>query len=97
MVPVQAQNGLLQQGRGMFEGLLQGRPGGSGLAEAEIGAGLREALRVGSERVIANLGRVDGFSANPDVRIALPGSLQSVSRRSPWSACPASPTISSCA
>ena len=73
-----AQDGLLQQGRGLLEGMLQGKPGGSDLGDAEIGAGLREALRVGTERVTASLGQVDGFNANPDVHIPLPASLQSV-------------------
>lgn len=76
--PVHAQDGLLQQGRGLFEGMLQSRPGGSDLGDAEIGAGLREALRVGTERVTASLGRVDGFNANPDIHIPLPDSLQRV-------------------
>jgi hypothetical protein len=77
-VAVHAQDSLLQQGRGLFEGMLKGEPGGSGLGDAEIGAGLREALKVGTERVTASLGQVDGFNGNPDVRIALPATLQSV-------------------
>jgi hypothetical protein len=75
---VHAQDNLFQQGRGMLEGMLQGQPGGSGLGDAEIGAGLREALKVGTERVTASLGQVDGFNGNPDVRIPLPATLQSV-------------------
>jgi hypothetical protein len=74
----QAQDGLLQQGRGLLEGVLQGQPGGSGLGDAQIGDGLREALRVGTERVTASLGQVDGFNTNPHVHIPLPESLQTV-------------------
>jgi hypothetical protein len=77
-VEVDAQNGLLEQGRGLLEGVLPGPQGGSDLDEAEIGAGLREALRIGTERVTANLGQVDGFNANPDIHIPLPGNLQGV-------------------
>jgi hypothetical protein len=80
-----AQDSLFNQGKGLLEGVLQGQPGGSqqrgagsGLSSAEVSAGLREALRVGSERVTASLGRIDGFNTNPDVHIPLPQSLQTV-------------------
>jgi Protein of unknown function (DUF4197) len=74
---VRAQDGLMQQGRGLLEGVLLGEPGGD-LSDAQIGDGLREALRIGSERVTASLGQVDGFNANPDVHIPLPQSLRTV-------------------
>ncbi len=48
---------------------------GSSLTNQEIGDGLREALRVGTERVVGQLGRTDGFNADPAVHIPLPGSL----------------------
>ncbi|WP_299615258.1 DUF4197 domain-containing protein [Pelagibius sp.] len=50
------------------------------LSEAEIGDGLREALRVGTERVVDKLGQDDGFNADPDVHIPLPDSLQKVQK-----------------
>ena len=75
---VHAQDNLFQQGRGLLEGVLQSQPRGSDLGDAEIGAGLREALRVGTERVTASLGQVDGFNANPDIHIPLPDSLRTV-------------------
>ena len=71
-----AQDSLFDQGRGMLEGVLQGQSGGGDLSEAQIGDGLREALKVGTERVTANLGQTDGFNTNPDVHIPLPQSLQ---------------------
>jgi Protein of unknown function (DUF4197) len=73
---VDAQDNLFDQGRGLLEGVLQGQQGGSGLTDNQIGAGLREALKVGTERVTASLGQVDGFNTNPDVHIPLPQSLQ---------------------
>src|SRR5919106_509724 len=73
---VHAQDSLFQQGRGMLEGVLQGQPGGGDPSEDQVGAGLREALKVGTERVTASLGQVDGFNTNPDVHIPLPQSLQ---------------------
>jgi len=53
---------------------------GSGLSIAEISGGLRDALRVGSERVVATLGRTDGFNKAPDVHIPLPGSLKTAQK-----------------
>lgn len=50
------------------------------LSNAEISDGLREALRVGTERVVGQLGQTDGFNADPDIHIPLPESLQSVQK-----------------
>ena len=58
--------------------LNQGGGTSGGLTTAEIGDGLREALRVGTERVVGQLGRTDGFNADPDIHIPLPGSLKRV-------------------
>jgi hypothetical protein len=53
--------------------VLQGVLGGSGaLGQSEIAAGLKEALRVGTGRVVDTLGRADGFNADPKVHIPLP-------------------------
>ncbi len=52
--------------------------GGSSLMPAEIAEGLKEALRVGSQRVVDRLGAADGFNADPSIRIPLPQSLQTV-------------------
>lgn len=48
---------------------------GQGLTGAEIEAGLREALTVGTQRVAADLGQVDGYFGDPQIRIPLPGRL----------------------
>lgn len=48
----------------------------SALTSDEISNGLREALRVGSERVVDTLGRTDGFNTASDIHIPLPGSLK---------------------
>lgn len=52
---------------------------GSGGApdRATIAAGLREALRVGSERAVAATSRRDGFLGNALIRIAVPDELDS--------------------
>jgi hypothetical protein len=51
------------------------------LSESEIAAGLREALRVGSDRVVAQLGQTDGFNRDPQVHIPLPEDLNEVRRK----------------
>ena len=50
----------------------------TGITLEEIGAGLKEALRVGSEDVVARLGRLDGFNADSAVHIPLPKQLDTV-------------------
>ena len=49
-----------------------------GLSTQEIASGLKEALRVGSGRVVGQLGRKDGFAADPAVHIPLPDSMRQV-------------------
>jgi hypothetical protein len=51
---------------------------GAGLSDSEIDSGLREALRVASERTVDQVGVVDGFNADPDIHIPLPASLNKV-------------------
>ncbi|WP_422367975.1 DUF4197 domain-containing protein [Pelagibius sp.] len=65
---------LLKSGEGETAGGLSA----TSLSAAEIGDGLREALRVGTERVVGQLGQTDGFNADPDIHIPLPDSLQKV-------------------
>ena len=45
------------------------------LTNEEIGLGLKDALRVGSETVVSQLGREDGFNNDPAIHIPLPKSL----------------------
>lgn len=53
--------------------ILGGVLGNSGaLGSTEIAAGLKEALRVGTDRVVDTLGQEDGFNADPKVHIPLP-------------------------
>ena len=51
---------------------------GGTLSTEEIAAGLKEALRVGTERVVSRLGRMDGFNGDPLVHIPLPEKLRTV-------------------
>lgn len=48
------------------------------LSDGEITSGLKEALRVGSDLVVNQLGTTDGFNADPNIHIPLPNSLKKV-------------------
>lgn len=50
----------------------------SSLSNSDIASGLKEALRVGSERVVGQLGKTDGFNSDPAIHIPLPKSLKTV-------------------
>lgn len=75
--PVAAQS-LLDGAKDLLQGTIGGQGGGaaSGLAESEIADGLREALRVGSELVVDNLGATNGFNLDPVAHIPLPDELK---------------------
>ncbi len=74
---VWAQMDLLKQGQDLLQGTGSGSKGGD-LSSEEIGDGLLDALRVGSERVVKRVGQEDGYNADPDIHIPLPGSLEKV-------------------
>jgi hypothetical protein len=48
------------------------------LGNDEVGAGLKEALRVGTETVVANHGKTDGFNLDPQIHISLPSQFNQV-------------------
>lgn len=50
----------------------------SSLTTSQVGAGLKEALEVGTVRVVDTLGRPDGFNGDPLIRIPLPDSMKTV-------------------
>ncbi|MEM7328268.1 MAG: DUF4197 domain-containing protein [Pseudomonadota bacterium] len=51
---------------------------GGELTLAEIDAGLRQALEIGTERVASQIGVVDGYWKDPKIQIPLPGRLGQV-------------------
>ena len=67
----------LKKGAEVLKGL-GGGGGGGGLGLDEITRGLKEALTVGTGRVVKNLGRKDGFNADPAIHIPLPKSMRKV-------------------
>jgi Protein of unknown function (DUF4197) len=90
--PVLAQGGLMDMGKGMLKDQVEQRlspqGGGSGgggslgssLSVGDIGSGLKEALRVATDKVTGRLGQADGFNADPAVHIPLPDKLESVKK-----------------
>ncbi len=83
----QAQGSLMDLGKEVLQQQMGGSgrttpgaavPGGRGqsLSTTDIAAGLREALRQGSDAVTRRLGRADGFNADPKVHIPLPDTLR---------------------
>jgi len=68
---------LLKSAEEALEGL-----GGSssGLTDQEVGDGLVEALRVGTERVVDQVSLADGYNLDPDIHIPLPGALDDVQK-----------------
>ncbi len=48
------------------------------LTTGEIGAGLKDALLVGSENVVSQLGSLDGFNLDPAIHIPLPEQFSTV-------------------
>ena len=77
--PASAQNDWLKSGRNLLDSVLGQQPAGDGVSDLTVGeitGGLQEALKVGTERVVGRVGQVDGFNADPAIRIPLPGPLQ---------------------
>lgn len=79
--PAQAQS-FLDRGKELLKSMPStsggSSPNMSALSSADILGGLRDALRVGSERVVGSLGASDGFNKSPDVHIPLPDTLKTV-------------------
>jgi hypothetical protein len=77
-----AQGGLLDKAKELIGHMSSDSPENAepeqGLSPAEIGGGLKEALRVGTETVVAQLGAADGFNGDPEIHIPLPSVLDDV-------------------
>ncbi len=81
---LQASAGFMDQIGGLIGGTGSEEPAAStmssvtGLSKSDMVAGLKDALRVGSKNVVGQLGKTDGFNADPKIHIPLPESLQTV-------------------
>ena len=51
---------------------------GATLSQNQIGLGLKDALKVASQRVIGRVGRAEGYNGDPAIRIPLPEGLQRI-------------------
>ncbi len=56
----------------LFEGV-KGLISGGGLENEDIVAGLKEALRIGTDNSVTQVGKIDGYLKNPAIHIGLPG------------------------
>jgi len=77
-LPAFAQTDWMKQGQDLLGGAAKSQTSTSTADTTQIAAGLKEALRVGSETVVGQLGRADGFNADPAIHIPLPKSFKSV-------------------
>ncbi len=78
-----AGNSLVESGKSMLNKFGQGSSSGqalSTLSDSEIGSGLKEALRVGSETVVSQLSKMDGFNADSAIHIPLPENFETVKK-----------------
>jgi hypothetical protein len=62
----------------LFKGL--GGGAGSGLSDAKIGSGLKEALQIGTEKATLQTGTTDGFFLNQAIKILMPSELRTFER-----------------
>ncbi|HLZ65721.1 MAG TPA: DUF4197 domain-containing protein [Aliidongia sp.] len=82
--PALAQTDLLNSGKNALQSLGGTKPGGSnsalgaGLSDGEISTGLKDALRVGTQKAVATVGHPGGFLNDKQVHIPLPGPLAQV-------------------
>ncbi|MCK5162799.1 MAG: DUF4197 domain-containing protein [Desulfobacula sp.] len=72
-----AGNSWLDKGTQLLKSFGLGTKAGE-LTIEEIGAGLKEALKVGSQNVVNQLGTTNGFNMDSNIHIPLPGSLNKV-------------------
>jgi len=62
----------------LFKGLGIGQQ--SGLSDAKIGSGLKEALKVGTENTVKLTGRTDGYFKDQAIKILMPEKLQTLEK-----------------
>jgi hypothetical protein len=78
-IPAAAQMDWMKAGKDLLGAVGTTPPDStSDLTNSEITNGLKDALRVGTETVVNQLGQLDGFNADPAIHIPLPDSLNQV-------------------
>lgn len=73
-----AQSGWLQKGVDALQGTAPGTSSASQPSVGDVTVGLKDALRVGTETVVSQLGRPDGFNLNSEIHIPLPEKMRVV-------------------
>ena len=76
-VSVAAETSWRQTGENLLKSMRGTKTAGE-LSLNDIGAGLKEALRVGTDNVVKQLGKTDGYNKDSAVHIPLPESLNKV-------------------
>jgi hypothetical protein len=63
----------------------------TGLSDAKIGSGLKEALKIGTENTVKLTGRTDGYFMNQAIKILMPEKLRTFEKAFvPWDMVPRS-------
>ena len=75
---VNAGNSWFDKAKDLVGGIEKSDSGQSALSVDNIAAGLKDALSVGSETVVKQLGKTDGFNADPAIHIPLPENFKTV-------------------
>ncbi len=75
-----AEGSWWDKGVNIFKGLTEGNEDNKTgePSYAEIGDAFKQALRIGTENVVGQLGAIDGFNADPSIHIPLPEKLSTV-------------------
>jgi hypothetical protein len=77
-LPANAQTDWMKMGKDALGSAAKGQTTATATNSTQIAAGLKEALRVGSDTVVGQLGKTDGFNTDPAIHIPLPKSFKSV-------------------
>jgi len=78
--PAQAGSDYFKKAMDAWKSVNAGTESGEGgeLSNSEITAGLKDALKVGAEKAVKLASKPGGFLDNPEIRIPLPGQLETV-------------------
>lgn len=76
--PLSAQTDWMKMGQDLLGGAARNQSATAAADTTQVAAGLKEALRVGSDSVVGQLGQLDGFNADPAIHIPLPKSFKTV-------------------
>jgi len=74
----EANSGLLEQGTKLLGSLPPDGKSANVPSAGDMSSAFKEALQIGSERVVGQLGRPDGFNGDPAIHIPLPAQLNTV-------------------